>query len=173
MKTLPVFLLGGMVGSSLIAGDLPVLVSRLGSPVVPELMGGCSMKCVFPWKVESTPSDGSKAVRVTVVNDEKPSPAWTDPLGVGARLDFVFPKKIPAEMEGNVPFYGLDIINGDWSTEGSPRIRIDLSADGIGIGRRRIARIMRQQRIFGRSRKLRNPRTTHSNHDYPIDPNLL
>ena len=32
---------------------------------------------------------------------------------------------------------------------------------------------MRQQRIFGRCRKRRNPRTTHSNHDYPIAPNLL
>ena len=58
-------------------------------------------------------------------------------------------------------------------TYGSPRIRIELQADGIGIGRRRIARIMRQQRIFGRCRKRRNPRTTHSNHDYPIAPNLL
>jgi transposase InsO family protein len=58
-------------------------------------------------------------------------------------------------------------------TYGSPRIRIELQADGIGIGRRRIARIMRQQRIFGRSRKRRRPRTTHSDHDHPIAPNLL
>jgi putative transposase len=36
-------------------------------------------------------------------------------------------------------------------TYGSPRIRIELQATGIGIGRRRIARIMRQQRIFAKS----------------------
>ena len=58
-------------------------------------------------------------------------------------------------------------------TYGSPRIRIELQASRIGIGRRRIARIMRQQRIVGRCRKRRSPRTTHSNHDHPIAPNLL
>jgi len=99
------------------AGELPTLKAKTGTPVVPELMGGCSMKCAFPWTVESVPSTGGKPVKVTVLNDEKPSPAWTDPVGVGARLTFRFPKKIPAEMDGQVPFYGLDVIDGDWSTE--------------------------------------------------------
>ncbi len=56
-------------------------------------------------------------MKVTVLNDNKPSPPWTDVGGVGARLTFRFPKKIPAEMDGEVPFYGLDVIDGDWSTE--------------------------------------------------------
>jgi transposase InsO family protein len=38
------------------------------------------------------------------------------------------------------------------------------------IGRRRIARIMRQQRIVARYRKRRSSR---SDHDHPIAPNLL
>lgn len=99
------------------AGDLPVLKAKVGTPVVPELMGGCSMKCAFPWTVESVSSQGGKAVKIAVLNDEKPVPAWTDPAGIGARITFYFPKKIPTEMDGETPFYGLDVIDGDWSTE--------------------------------------------------------
>ena len=101
------------------AASTETLTAVVGTPVVPELMGGCSMKCAFPWTVEATPSHGSKSAKVTVLNDEKPSPAWTDSVGVGAKITFFFPKKIPAEMEGNTPFYGLDVINGDWNTEES------------------------------------------------------
>src|ERR1700722_19045666 len=81
------------------AGELPTLKAKSGTPVVPELMGGCSMKCAFPWTVESVPSTGGKPVKVTVLNDEKPAPAWTDPTGVGAKLTFRFPKKLPAGMD--------------------------------------------------------------------------
>lgn len=58
-------------------------------------------------------------------------------------------------------------------TYGSPRIRLDLHAEGLPIGRRRIARIMHQQKISGRSRKRRSPQTTNSQHDHPVAPNLL
>lgn len=75
------------------------------------------MKCAFPWTVEGTPSRAAKSAKVTVLNDEKPSPAWTDPRGIGAKITFLFPKTIPSEMDGEVPFYGLDIINGDWTTD--------------------------------------------------------
>jgi hypothetical protein len=32
-------------------------------------------------------------------------------------LRLSFPEKIPAEMEGAVLFYGLDLINAHWKTE--------------------------------------------------------
>lgn len=58
-------------------------------------------------------------------------------------------------------------------TYGSPRIRAELRAAGLFVGRRRIARLMRQTRISGRSRAKRLPLTTDSQHDHPIAPNLL
>lgn len=58
-------------------------------------------------------------------------------------------------------------------TYGSPRIREDLRADGLLIGRRRIARIMRAHQHSGRCRKRRGPQTTDSAHDQPIAPNRL
>lgn len=58
-------------------------------------------------------------------------------------------------------------------TYGSPRIREELRAAGVAIGRRRVARIMRQKGICGRGRVRRNPQTTDSDHDQPVAPNLL
>jgi transposase InsO family protein len=58
-------------------------------------------------------------------------------------------------------------------TYGSPRICVELQETGISIGRRRVARLMRQKGISGRSRARRLPQTTNSEHDHPIAPNLL
>ena len=58
-------------------------------------------------------------------------------------------------------------------TYGSPRIREELREAGVAIGRRRVARLMRQKGICGRSRRRRSPQTTDSNHDQPLAPNLL
>lgn len=107
----------GLLTCAMRAGDLPILKPAVGTPVVPELMGGCSMKCAFPWTVEAAGSKSAQPAKVTVLNDEKPSPPWISANGVGARITFFFPKKIPSEMEDNTPFYGLDVVNGDWSTE--------------------------------------------------------
>lgn len=100
----------------------PSIKAAVEEPVVPELMGGCSLKCSFRWTVEALPSAGGRPEAVKQLNDESPETAWTaERAGKGgaghAKLRLSFPKKLPAEMEGNVPFYGLDIINGDWRTE--------------------------------------------------------
>jgi putative transposase len=58
-------------------------------------------------------------------------------------------------------------------TYGSPRIREDFREVGVAIGRRRVARLMRQKGICGRCRRRRRPQTTDSDHDGPIAPNLL
>lgn len=58
-------------------------------------------------------------------------------------------------------------------TYGSPRIREELREAGVAIGRRRVARLMRQKGICGRSRRRRSPQTTDSHHDQPLAPNLL
>lgn len=56
---------------------------------------------------------------------------------------------------------------------GSPRIVADLRDEGIGISRRRCARLMRQMGLAGRKKHRRRPRTTDSRHNQPIAPNIL
>lgn len=55
---------------------------------------------------------------------------------------------------------------------GSPRILLELKAQGRCAGRKRVARIMRQQGLFARTPK-RFRGTTDSNHSLPIADNLL
>jgi len=58
-------------------------------------------------------------------------------------------------------------------TYGSPRIRMELRKQGRHHGRARVARIMRQEGLCGRQKGRYRVRTTDSNHDQPIAPNLL
>ena len=55
---------------------------------------------------------------------------------------------------------------------GSPRIHVELKEQGIHCGRKRVTRLMQEQQLIARKKK-RKPRTTDSNHDLPIAPNLL
>ena len=57
-------------------------------------------------------------------------------------------------------------------TYGSPRVHAELQAKGFEIGRNRVARIMAEEGITGR-RLPRFCKTTDSNHDHPIAPNLV
>jgi transposase InsO family protein len=55
---------------------------------------------------------------------------------------------------------------------GSPRVHEELKARGVRVGRKRVARLMREKGLEGR-RKRRFKRTTDSKHNGPIAPNLL
>lgn len=57
-------------------------------------------------------------------------------------------------------------------TYGSPRVHADLKAEGVRIGRKRVARLMRAGGMRARRPK-RWTRTTDSNHAQPIAPNVL
>jgi hypothetical protein len=61
-----------------------------------------------------------------------------------------------------------------WSnrTCGSPRIHADLKAQGLAIGRHRVARLMRDNGLRALQRR-RFKRTTDSQHNNPVAPNLL
>jgi len=96
---------------------VPNIKAKTGEPAIPELMGGCSMNCTFRWEVEAFAVGSDKASKVIALNDETLSSVWTAPGGVGVKITFSFPKKIHPEMEGMVPFYGLDIVNGEWNEE--------------------------------------------------------
>lgn len=58
-------------------------------------------------------------------------------------------------------------------TYGSPRILEDLKAEGEAISRKRVARLMREDGLVGRQRRRRTVRTTDSNHELPVPPNVL
>jgi len=58
-------------------------------------------------------------------------------------------------------------------TYGAPRIQAQLRQDGWRCGRNRIARLMRQQALCGRSQRRYRVVTTDSRHDHPIAPNHL
>ena len=55
---------------------------------------------------------------------------------------------------------------------GSPRVHAELRAAGEKVGRKRIARLMKQAHLEGRKRR-RFRKTTDSNHRLPIAPNLF
>jgi putative transposase len=55
---------------------------------------------------------------------------------------------------------------------GSPRIHAALRAEGRRCGRKRVARLMREQGLNARIRKHRT-RTTDSHHEQPVAPNVL
>jgi putative transposase len=59
------------------------------------------------------------------------------------------------------------------SRYGSPRVQLALSRRGMGHGRNRVARLMREQGLVGRQRKRFRLVTTDSNHDQPIAANRL
>lgn len=94
--------------------DPPLIEAVVSHPVVPELMGGCSMKCAFPWTTEAI-LPGKAATPVYTLDDNDRDTAWTDGV-VGAKLTFAFPKKLPKELNGT-PFYGFDFADGDLQTD--------------------------------------------------------
>ena len=58
-------------------------------------------------------------------------------------------------------------------TYGAPRVHRELQAEGLPASPKRVARLMRAEGLVARPRKARRIRTTDSNHDHPIAPNLL
>jgi transposase InsO family protein len=56
---------------------------------------------------------------------------------------------------------------------GSPRIHAALRQQGVCCPRKRVARLMRQHGIHSRRRPKRRARTTDSQHNRPVAPNLL
>jgi hypothetical protein len=100
----------------------PALIkAAVEEPVLQETMGGCSLLCAFRWTAELVNPKG-KPQLLKALFDESAETAWVagpDPKasGIGAKIRFVFPTKLPKEMDGNTPVYGLDLVNGHWKEE--------------------------------------------------------
>jgi putative transposase len=56
---------------------------------------------------------------------------------------------------------------------GAPRVHRALRTDGMRVGPKRVARLMREHGLVGRPRERSRVRTTDSTHAHPIAPNLL
>lgn len=58
-------------------------------------------------------------------------------------------------------------------TYGAPRVHRELQSEGLRVGKKRVARLMRADGLVATPRRRRGPRTTDSTHAFPIAPNLL
>lgn len=66
-----------------------------------------------------------------------------------------------------------DIHKQSRQTYGSPRITMALRKKAISAGKKRVARIMKKKGIKGVQKATYRPKTTDSNHNLPVSPNLL
>lgn len=102
------------------APAVPAVKAKTEEPVLEELLSGCSLRCSFRWTVEVVTGAAEQGKVIKTLNDENAQTAWIASDvngGVGTRFRLAFPKKLPAEMEGATPVYGIDLINGYWKTD--------------------------------------------------------
>lgn len=89
----------------------PILHPKIGSPVLQELMGGCSLRCAFFWEtVAGLPGHEKKPA--SELCDDDASSFWISPTGgPGAVIEFRVPNHLPPDCR-DTPFYGISVANG-------------------------------------------------------------
>ena len=85
----------------------------------------------------------------------------------------VRPKSAQKQRDGELRLKIAVIHNDSKKRYGSPRVHAKLRENGESCGRKRVARLMREQQLAGRRRKRFIPKTTDSDHKEPIAANVL
>jgi transposase InsO family protein len=96
-------------------------------------------------------------------------------VGVEASGSYAWLRREPGRRRGDDRRMGERIgaiFAASRRTYGSPRVRAELRAEGVRIGRERVARLMREGGLAVARRRRRVPRTTDGRHDHPVAPNL-
>jgi putative transposase len=96
-------------------------------------------------------------------------------LGVSRSGYYAWCARPPSQRAINDRALAEDIRNIHESSKqryGSPRIHEELAANDTRVGRKRVARLMKENGLSARSKR-RFVKTTDSKHDFPIAPNLL
>ena len=78
-----------------------------------------------------------------------------------------------AEAEAELRGYIGHVFAAGRRVYGAPRVHAELRRRGRRHSRRRIARLMREMGLQAQRGRRRPPRTTNSQHDLPVAPNLL
>ena len=97
-------------------------------------------------------------------------------IGVAASAFYAWLRRGPSKRlqdEAALVAEIREIYEQSGKTYGSPRIHAELHARGRRIGRKRVARLMREHGLTVTRKKRRLPMTTDSRHSHPIAPNLL
>jgi len=96
-------------------------------------------------------------------------------LGVSESGYYVFHARKPSKRQRDdmvLLAYIREAFRLSHGTYGSPRMTMELQSQGLCAGRRRIARLMRENGLKGRQPR-RYRRTTDSHHGFAVAPNLL
>jgi putative transposase len=96
-------------------------------------------------------------------------------LGVAVSGYYAWRRRAPSRRSQENTVLGKRIARLYQSTRqvyGSPRIHAALRAEGHHCGRKRVARLMREQGLSAK-RRTHRVRTTDSQHEHPVAPNLL
>jgi hypothetical protein len=89
---------------------LPELRPKVGSPVLQQLMGGCSLRCAYFWDTWAG-KPGSLKPSSELCDDDAMT-AWISPeQGSGEIIEFRIPKHLPPSCR-DTPFYGISVANG-------------------------------------------------------------
>jgi len=108
--------------------------------------------------------------------DEFPVTVLCRVLGVSASGYYAWRERPPSARE--VENQGLtERIRTIWERfrglYGAPRIHAELLAEGVEIGRKRVARLMRAAGLQGKRVQQRRPRTTQADESHPVVANVL
>jgi transposase InsO family protein len=97
-------------------------------------------------------------------------------VGVAASGFYAWLRRVPGRRQADeqrVKEKVGQIFQASRQTYGSPRIHAELQEAGLRIGRKRVARLMRENGLAALVRRRRVPRTTDSRHHHLVAPNRL